>query len=147
MITAHEVGWRNPKHRQQWRNTLATYAYPILGLLPVADVSTQDVLAVLQQPTPVADGKKAPLWNVKTETASRVRGRMESVLSWAKAQGMRTGENPAAWRGHLDQLLPRRSKVRRVEHHAALPYRDLPAFMSELKARDCISARALQLTF
>jgi integrase len=135
LIASHEVGWRNAKHRQQWRNTLISYAYPVLGGVPVADVGTDLVLKVLQ-----------PIWKAKTETASRVRGRMEAVLSWAKARGMRTGENPAQWRGHLDQLLPARSKVHRVTHHAALPYTDVPAFMARLWARDGITPRALELT-
>jgi integrase len=146
LIESHEVGWRNAKHRAQWRSTLATYAYPILGSLPVADIDTGLVLKVLQQPVKGEAGKKAPLWNARTETASRLRGRMEAVLSWAKAQGMRTGENPAQWRGHLENLLPARSKVQRVTHHPALPYRELPAFMAQLRHRDSITARALEFT-
>jgi integrase len=133
LIASHEAGWRNAKHRQQWRNTLATYAYPVLGKMPVADVDTDRVLRVIQ-----------PLWTSKTETASRLRGRIEAVLSWAKARELRTGENPAQWRGHLDQLLPARSKVRRVEHHPALPYRELPAFMSRLRGKDGITPLALE---
>jgi integrase len=146
LIAAHEIGWRNAKHRAQWQSTLETYAYPILGDLPVAEIDTSIVHKVLQQPVRDDTGKKAPLWNVRTETASRLRGRMEAVLSWAKAQGMRAGENPAQWRGHLDHLLPARSKVRRVEHHPALPYRELPAFMLKLRGRDSITARALEFT-
>jgi integrase len=145
LISAHEAGWRNPKHRQQWRNTLATYAYPILGKVPVADVDTALVLKVLQQPVAV-DAKKATLWSSKPETASRVRGRIEAVLSSAKARGFRTGENTATWRGHLDSLLPPSSKVRRIVHHAAMNFRDLPAFMASLKSNDSISARALEFT-
>jgi Phage integrase central domain/Arm DNA-binding domain len=123
LIASHEVGWRNPKHRQQWRNTLATYAYPMLAALPVADVDTDLVLRVLQQPIETAEGKK-PLWNARSETASRVRGRIESVLNWAKARGYRDGAsaNPAAWRGHLDHLFVKRRRTfdqdrrRRVDH-------------------------------
>jgi integrase len=149
LITAHEAGWRNAKHRAQWRATLKSYAYPILGKLSVADVTTDLVLRVLQQPiaprgAPNGRAKEAPLWNARSETASRVRGRIEAVLSWAKARGLRSGENPAAWRGHLDQLLPPRSKVRRVKHRAALPYGELPKFMTELRARGGVSARALE---
>jgi integrase len=132
LIASHEAGWRSPKHRIQWRNTLCTYAYPIVGDIPVADVNTDLVMRVLQ-----------PIWGVKTETASRVRGRIETVLSWAKARGLRQGENPAQWRGHLDHLLPARSKVRRVVHHPALPYRDVPGFMAKLRAREGIASRAL----
>lgn len=124
MIASHEVGWKNAEHRRQWTNTLATYAYPVMGALPVAEVTIDHVMRVLQ-----------PIWPTKTETASRVRGRIESVLSWAKARGLRTGENPAQWRGHLDHLLPAKSKVRRVRHHAALPYVELPNFMAVLCAR------------
>ena len=135
LIASHEAGWRNAKHRQQWRNTLASYVYPAFGGVPVGDVSTGLVLQVLE-----------PIWKDKTETASRLRGRIEAVLSWAKARGLRTGENPAQWRGHLDQLLPARSKVRRVVHHPAMPYPALPAFMSRLRARDGVTPRALEFT-
>jgi integrase len=133
LIASHEAGWRNPKHKTQWRNTLSTYAYPILGDISVADVNTDLVKRVLQ-----------PIWVAKTATASRVRGRIEAVLSWAKANGLRLGENPAQWRGHLDHLLPARSKVRRVVHHAALPHRGLPVFMAKLRAREGIAPRALE---
>jgi integrase len=131
--TAHEIGWKNPKHRQQWRNTLATYAYPILGPVPVQQVDTALVLEVLE-----------PIWPDKPETASRVRGRIETVLDWASARGLRQGDNPARWRGHLKHMLPARSKVRAVKHHAALPYGELPAFMAALRTRPSISARALE---
>ena len=135
LIASHEAGWRNSKHRQQWRNTLATYAYPVLGDIPVAGVTTELVLRVLE-----------PIWPIKSETASRLRGRIEAVLSWAKAREMRTGENPALWRGHLDQLLPVPSKVRRVVHHPAMPYRKVPAFLIELRQQDGITPRALEFT-
>ena len=99
-IAAHEAGWRNAKHAQQWRNTLETYAYPVIGALMVRDVELAHVLAVLE-----------PIWRDKTETATRLRGRIELVLDWATARGYRDGLNPARWRGHLDKLLPRPSKV------------------------------------
>jgi hypothetical protein len=109
-IAAHEASWRNAKHRQQWRNTLATYAEPLLGEMPVASVDVGAVMRVLE-----------PIWRAKPETASRLRGRIESVLDFATVRGWRTGENPASWRGHLDHLLPARSKLAKVAHHAALP--------------------------
>ena len=133
LVTSHEAGWRNAKHRQQWRNTLNRYVYPLLGHQPVGVVDTTLVLKVLE-----------PLWTKKPETASRVRGRIEAVLDWAKARGMREGQNPAQWRGHLDHLLPARSKVRRVRHHPALAYAAIPAFMTELRSRPGITARALE---
>jgi hypothetical protein len=143
LISSHEVGWRNAKHRQQWRNTLATYAYPLIGGKPITAIDTDLVLNVLRQPVK-HQGKSTPLWNTKTETASRLRGRIEAVLSWAKAKGLRAGENPAAWRGHLDHLLPGRSKVRRVVHHPALSYREIPTFMRALAHRDGVTPRALE---
>lgn len=133
MISSHEAAWQNAKHRQQWTNTLGTYAFPIIGELPIGEVDTSLVLKVLE-----------PIWTAKPETASRVRGRIEAVLDWAKARGDRTGENPARWRGHLDKLLPKQSKVRRVRNHPAMPYADLPTFMGELRGRESISARALE---
>jgi integrase len=132
-IAAHERSWRNAKHRQQWRNTLDTYADPILGKLSVAQVKVGDVLRVLE-----------PLWQDKTETASRLRGRIEAVLDYATARGWRTGENPARWRGHLDNLLPARSKVAKVEHHAALPWREIGEFVTALAEEEGISALALR---
>lgn len=108
-IEAHRAGWRNAKHAAQWEATLATYAEPVLGSLPVQTIDTGLVLKVLE-----------PIWAKKTETASRLRGRIEAVLDWAKVRGYRQGENPARWRGHLDKLLPARAKVQKVQHHAAL---------------------------
>jgi integrase len=134
-IAAHEAAWKNAKHRQQWRNTLATYASPIIGSLPVGSVNTELVMRVLE-----------PIWTTKTETASRLRGRIEVVLDWAKVNGYRDGENPARWTGHLDQLLPKRSKVRKVKHHPAMPYKDVPVFMDALSGRKSVSARALEFT-
>lgn len=132
-IEAHEPGWRNAKHGQQWRNTLETYAYPVIGDVLVRDVSLPQVLAVLE-----------PIWRTKTETASRLRGRIESVLDWAAARGYRDGLNPARWRGHLDKLLPAPSKVMKPEHHAALPAAEVGAFMQALRKAEGMGARALE---
>ena len=134
-ITAHEAAWSNPVHRRQWPQSLAAHVYPVLGAAPVAAIDTALVLKVLE-----------PIWTKTPETASRLRGRIESVLDWAKARGYRTGENPARWRGHLDHLLPARSKVKPVKHHPALPYADIPAFMAELRKRSGPAARALEFT-
>ena len=131
-IAAHRAGWRNPKHAAQWPSTLAAYVYPIFGGVPVQAIDTGLVVKAIE-----------PIWTTKPETASRVRGRIESVLDWAAARGYRQGENPARWRGHLENLLPKKSKVRRVEHHAALPYVEISAFMGELRGQEGIAARAL----
>jgi len=128
-------GWKNPKHADQWINTLRAYALPVFGDKPVAEVTTEDVLKALR-----------PIWSEKHETATRVRQRIEAVLSAAKARELRSGENPAAWRGHLDALLPAISKRRRVEHHAAMLWQDVPAFMADLRKRSNMSAWALQFT-
>ena len=132
-IKAHAPGWRNPKHRPQWANTLASYAYPILGTLPVEAIDTDSVMRAVE-----------PIWTEKPETATRVRGRIEAVLDWSAVRGYRKGENPARWRGHLDKLLPARSKVAPVRHHAALPWRELPSFMVDLRRRPGGAARALE---
>lgn len=142
-IVANEAAWRNPKHQQQWRNTLETYVYPILGDLPVGDVDTERVLAVLRQPVTTPDGAK-PLWEGRPETGSRIRGRIEAVLDFAKMRNLRDAPNPAAWKGHLALALPPRSKVRRVRHHPALPVADMPRFMARLRASDGLGARALE---
>jgi integrase len=134
-IAAHQAGWRNAKHAAQWPSTLETYVYPHLAALPVDTIDTSLVMKALE-----------PIWLAKPETAGRVRGRIESVLDWAAARGYRTGENAARWRGHLENLLPRKLKVRRVEHHAALPYAELGAFMSELRQQTGVAARALEFT-
>jgi integrase len=134
-LMAHEASWRNPKHRQQWRNTLATYVLPTLGHLPVQAVDTDLVLKVLE-----------PIWSKKPETASRVRGRIESVLDWATARELRQGENPARWRGHLEHLLASKSKIGPAEHHPALPYDEIGTFMADLRKRQSISARCLEFT-
>lgn len=134
-IKAHRAGWKNAKHAQQWENTLKTYADPIIGKLPPADIGTDHILKVLQ-----------PIWLTKPETASRVRNRIELVLDAAKARKLRDGENPARWRGHLDKLLPKRTKVSAVKHHAALPWSELPAFMKELRKFDDLGYKAMQMT-
>jgi integrase len=133
LIESMQQAWRNPKHRAQWTMTLKVYAAS-LRRLPVEAVGTDDVLSVLK-----------PLWSKKHETASRLRGRIERVLDAAKAQGLRSGENPARWRGHLDQLLPRRQRLARG-HHAALPYAGVPAFMLDLQGRQATAAATLELT-
>jgi len=132
-ILSHRAGWKNLRHAAQWQSTLETYAYPTFGSLPAQAVDVGMVMKVLEQ-----------IWTEKTETASRVRGRIESVLDWATARGHRQGENPARWRGHLENLLPKKSKVHRVQHHAALRYADLPEFMAELRQREVAAARALE---
>lgn len=142
-IQANRAGWKNEKHIQQWENTLATYAYPQIGGLPVSEIDTGMVLGVLQQQVTVA-GKPLPLWLGRTETASRLRGRLESILDWAAFRKFRSGENPARWKGHLEHELPAKNKVQRVEHHAALPYSQIPVFMRELQQRPGISSRALE---
>ena len=121
-IKSHGAGWRNAKHAKQWTNTLKTYVYPVFGDLPVSAVDTGLVMKVLE-----------PIWTKKTETASRVRGRIEAVLDWAKAREYRQGENPARWKGHLEKLLPARTKVRTIKHHAALAYDEIGTFMAALR--------------
>ena len=133
-IDANEESWRNDKHRQQWKSTLATYVYPVIGDLPVAEVATAHVLKILE-----------PIWKVKAETASRVRGRMETILDTAKARGYRDGENPARWRGHIEQILPARSRLTRG-HHKAMPYDAIPAFVGALHQREAVAALALEFT-
>lgn len=130
-VKGHRAGWRNAKHAAQWEATLATYAEPIIGALPVQVVDTALVLKVIES-----------LWTEKPETASRLRGRIEAVIDWAMARGHRAGENPARWRGHLDKLLPARSKVRKVEHHAALPYSELSSFLAALRKQASLPARS-----
>jgi integrase len=134
-IADNKVAWRNGKHRAQWKSTLETYAYPVIGALSVGDVDTGLVLKVLR-----------PIWSEKPETAGRVRGRIETILDWAKAQGFREGENPARWRGHLESVLPAKAKVAKVQHHKAMPYADLAAFMARLRQNESMSAKALEFT-
>jgi len=132
-IEAHRAGWKNPKHAKQWPSTLETYVYPVFGELPVQAIDVGLVMKVLE-----------PIWRTKPETAGRVRGRIEAVLDWAKARGYRKGENPAQWRGHLDNLLPARSKVRKVEHHPALAYAKMGEFIPALREQEGVAARALE---
>jgi integrase len=142
-IKVHRVGWRNAKHAAQWEATLATYAEPIIGALPVQAIDTALVMNVLEQEVADAPGQPVgSLWTARPEIASRLRGRIEVILDWARVRSHRDGENPARWRGHLDKLLPTRAKVRKVEHHAALPYDELPTFIEKLRAQEAISARA-----
>lgn len=125
--------WKNPKHRQQWENTLREYAFPFIGSMPVEDIDLPHVLACLE-----------PIWRTKTETASRVRGRIESVLDWATVRKYRSGDNPARWKGHLDKVLPAPKKVSKTEHHRALPIDAMANFMADLRNRAGIAARALE---
>ncbi len=132
---AHERKWRNAKHRAQFLSTLETYVFPVIGDLPVSAIDTGLVLKCIDS-----------IWQTKTETASRVRGRVERVLDWAMVRGYRTGENPARWKGHLSEVLPSRSQLAKVEHHAALPYHEIPAFVKDLRERTGIAALALGFT-
>jgi integrase len=140
-IGANRAAWKNPVHAKQWPSTLKTYVYPVFGSLPVRAVDVGLVMQALE-----------PIWTAKPETASRVRGRIETVLDYAKARGWREGENPACWRGHLDKLLPKPSKAKRAvreatgrqEHHAALPYAEIAAFFADLRKQPGIAARALE---
>jgi integrase len=131
-IEQHEKGWKNPRHREQWSQTLRQYALPKIGALPVNAVDTPSILRVLE-----------PIWNEKTETASRLRGRIESILGWATVRGYRSGDNPARWKGHLSEALPKRSKVAPLEHYAAMPYADVPALVARLRESRTVSAQAL----
>lgn len=133
-IKAHRAGWKNEKHIDQWKNTIRDYCGPVFGALPVQAVDTGTVLKALE-----------PIWTSKPETASRLRGRIEKILDWATVRTYRTGDNPARWRGHLDKLLPRLDKRKRVKHHPALPFDDVGAFMDDLRAQDGLVARALEL--
>jgi integrase len=132
-ILSHEPGWSNDKHRRQWSSTLEQYVYPLVGSLSVSEIDTDAVMQVL-----------APIRADKPETASRVRGRMERILSWAKVRGLRDGENPAQWRGQLDQLLPAKNKIHKVVHHSAIPFADAPGFLAALRTHQRGAARALE---
>ncbi len=132
-IEAHRPGWKNPKHAAQWVATLNTYAMPVFGNLRVQDVDVALVMKVLE-----------PIWPYKTETASRLRGRIETILDWARARGYRQGENPARWKGHLDVLLPRKSAVHKVKHFPALPNQEIGSFMAALRKREGVGTLALQ---
>lgn len=131
-IDSHKAGWKSEKHCSQWTNTLTTYAYPIIGDLPVQEVDTALVMNILE-----------PIWYTKTETATRVRSRIENVLSWAKVRQYRSGENPALWRGHLDNLLPQRNKVQKVQNFAAMPYDEIPHYFHSLRQKKTIAYKAL----
>ncbi len=133
MIASMEAGWTNEKHANQWRNTLKTYALPVLGQRPVATIDTDLVLRVLE-----------PVWTEKPETASRLRQRVEAVLDWASARGYRSKENPAKWRGHLDHLLPAQRKIATVKHHESLPYSEIASFIVDLRKQPGTGARALE---
>ena len=132
-IESQKAGWKNEKHQAQWENTLETYAAPIIGSLYVDEITTNLIMKVIE-----------PIWVTKTETASRVRSRIEIILNWANVRGLRSGENPARWRGHLENLLPKRSLVQKVTHHKALPYALISDFMNKLKIQKDISSFSLQ---
>ena len=132
-IQAHKPAWRNAKHCDQWTNTLNTYASPVFGNLPVAEIDTGLIVKCL-----------APIWETKAETASRLRGRIESVLGWATTSGYRTGENPARWKGHLENLLANTSRIGRIKNHPSLPWQQVGAFMLAIRAREGLAARALE---
>jgi integrase len=134
-IEINRHGWSNPKHAQQWTNTLSQYAYPLLGQLSIADIDTALVTKCLE-----------PIWITKNETASRLRGRIEQVLSWATVKQYRSGDNPARWRGHLDKILPKPSKVQTTKHHPALPYEEIADFISLLRQQEGVAARCLEFT-
>jgi integrase len=134
-IASHESGWKNPKHFAQWKSTLETYAGPVIGKTRVDEITVEDVLKVLK-----------PIWIDKPETASRLRGRIEKVLGWAAAMTFRTGENPAAWTGALQHLLPATASIQTVEHHKAVPYKDMPKVMADLRKADGVGAKALMFT-
>ena len=134
-VKAQAPGWKNDKHKDQWETTLDRYVHPVVGTLPVNLVEIGHVMKVLE-----------PIWTVKTETASRVRGRIEAVLDWATAHGYRKGDNPARWKGQLEVLLPAPAKVARVKHHPALPYKELPDFIRLLRNQEGVGALALEFT-
>lgn len=133
-IDDHRAEWRNPKHTQQWENTIAAYASPIIGSRAISNITTADIKRILK-----------PIWKTKHETATRVRGRIEAILDWATAQEMRSGDNPARWKGHLEHLLARSTEISRAEvHHAALAYKDMPSFMADLRKQEGMARWALE---
>lgn len=134
-IESHRAGWKNDKHASQWKNTIKAYCQPVIGALPVQDVDTGLVLRILE-----------PIWSTKPETASRLRGRIESILDWAKARRLRSGENPAQWKGHLKQLLPTLSRRGRITHHKAMPFEEVGRFVAELRKSPLVAARCLEFT-
>ena len=129
----HEKSWKNAKHRTQFLSNMATYVYPKIGNLPIGGIDTGLVLKCIE-----------PIWNDKTETASRIRGRIENVLGWATVRGYRTGDNPARWKSHLSEVLPKRGKVAKVEHHSALPTTRSPASSRVCASAHGVAARALE---
>lgn len=131
-ILSKKAGWKNAKHTQQWENTLSTYAYPFIGKIACSDVTTDQILQVL-----------SPIWTTKNESATRLRGRLETVIDWAIASGHRTTDNPAIWKGKLAHLLPSINKRLRVTHHQAMPYAELPAFVQGIRSDVSMSAKAL----
>ena len=132
-ISSQSAGWKSVKHASQWIRSIEIYVYPVFGDLPVQAVDTGLVMKVIE-----------PIWSTKTETAGRVRGRIENILDWARVRKYREGENPARWKGHLDTLLPARSKVKKVKHHPALPYDEISGFMETLRNQEGVSARGLE---
>ena len=132
-IKIHAESWSNDKHRKQWERTLTAYAFPVVGKLSLRHIRQEHILKILE-----------PIWTTKTETATRVRGRIESILDWAKVKGLRSGENPAAWKGHLDHMLPAPTRLKNVEHLAAVPVRDMPGFMVKLREAAGTAAQALE---
>ena len=141
-IAAHRAAWKNAKHAEQWSSTLQTYVHPVIGKLPVGDIDTALIVKVLTQ----RDPKGNSFWEVKNETASRVRGRIEAILGWATTSGFRSGDNPARWKGNLENLLANISKRSRVKNHPSLPWQQVDAFMSSLDKREGIAARAVEFT-
>jgi integrase len=134
-LASHEGGWKNAEHRRQWRTSIERDVLPVIGDLAVDDIGTPHIIKVLE-----------PIWKLKPETASRTRGRIERVLAWATVRGFRSGDNPARWRGHLQEMFPSVGKIAKVNHHEAMPYVDVPAFMAKLRERDHIAARSLEFT-
>ena len=134
-ITAHSPTWRSEKHIAQWKSTLSTYASPVIGSIPVNVIDTALVMRVVD-----------PIWRTKTETASRLRGRLEKVLAWATVNGYREGPNPATWKNNLDQLLPAPNKIKNEQHHPAMSYAEIPVFMTELDQMETVSSMALKFT-
>jgi integrase len=134
-LASHEDGWKNAEHRRQWRTSIEQDVLPVIGDLAVDDIGTPHVIKVLE-----------PIWKAKPESASRIRGRIERVLAWATVRGFRSGDNPARWRGHLQEMFPAVGKIAKVNHHEAMPYVDVPAFMAKLREHDHLAARALEFT-
>ncbi|THD43824.1 MAG: DUF4102 domain-containing protein [Bradyrhizobium sp.] len=132
-IDSRKAGWKNAKHVKQWSSTLEAYAYPAVGTAPVASITTEHILSVLK-----------PIWINKPETAARVRGRIENILDYAIVRNWRQELNPARWKGHMSQLLAKRSSIQAIEHHAAMPFADVPAFISDLRKRNAGAALALE---